>query len=550
MRRLLLVLILVLPLGAWAQVIEDFSVTLKVGADASLEVTEKIAVYFDLPRHGILREIPVSYRLPTGERYRLRLELLEVFQEGRTVPYRTYREGENLVVKIGDPEVTVWGLVAYIVRYRVLRAVGVYDEEAELYWNAIGTEWAMPIRQARVEIFLPEEIPQESVRFVGYQGPYGSTEPFSLNWAEGRLWGQTKNLLPGEGIAVALRVPKNFLALPGLGQRILWFLEDNAYAAIPLFVLLGMLLVWWRWGRDPQLGTVAPEFTPPPGIGPAEAGVLVDDRFDPRDFTAGILSLAAKGWLRIREVEKDFQLVPQEGGAQLTPFEEALREALLAQKKEGPKFSDLKYHLYEKVSGLRARLFVYLVDQGLYPGNPENVRSVWRALGVGGIVLGIALFFLWSHVYLTVSVSLAGLIVFLFAPYMPRKTPKGVAILRQVLGLEEYIRRAEVDRMEFAAKEKHFEELLPYAVAFNLSEVWVEKFAGLLREPPSWYEPRGPWVPLAFPARLLLFHRLSQTAALAAPRSASGRGGWSGGSGFGGRGFSGGGMGGGGGRAW
>lgn len=550
MRRISLALIFFLSLWAWAQTIEDFSVALKLGTDASLEVTEKISVYFNFPRHGIIWEIPVSYRLPTGERYRIRVELLEVFQDGEVAPHRTYQEDGHLVVKIGDPKITVQGFVPYTLRYRVLRALVGYEKEVELYWNAVGTEWTMPIRRAQVEILLPPEVPQESVRFVGYQGPYGSTTPFMLSWQEGRLFGETADLSPGQGVAVAVRVPKDFLTLPDLGQRLLWFLQDNIYAAIPLLVLLGMVVIWWRWGRDPELGTVAPEFTPPPGLGPAEAGALVDDRFDPRDFTAGLLSLATKGWLKIREVEKDFQLVPQEGGAKLTPFEEALRETLLTSKKEGPKFSDLKYHVYREIPGLGARLFTYLVDQGFYPGNPENVRSLWRVLGVGGVVLGVGLLFLWANVYLAVSVSLAGLTVFLFAPYMPRKTPRGMAILRQVLGLEEYIRRAEVDRLEFAAKEKHFEELLPYAVAFNLSDVWAEKFAGLLREPPNWYEPRGPWVPLAFPARLLLFQRLGQTAALAAPRMASGRGGWSGGSGFGGRGFSGGGLGGGGGRAW
>ncbi|MCX7844686.1 MAG: DUF2207 domain-containing protein, partial [Candidatus Bipolaricaulota bacterium] len=90
MRRLLPLALLVLSLWASAQTIEDFLVVLELRADASLEVTERIAVRFDLPRRGILREIPVSYRLPTGERYRLRLELLEVRQDGRPARYQTY----------------------------------------------------------------------------------------------------------------------------------------------------------------------------------------------------------------------------------------------------------------------------------------------------------------------------------------------------------------------------------------------------------------------------------------------------------------------------
>lgn len=551
MRKLLFVLALFWPLWVQAQEIRDFSVSLQINADASLIVTEKIAVFFDLPRHGIIREIPLSNRLPTGERYNLRLRILEIFQDNKAAPYQTSKEGGKLVIKIGDPDTTVRGLVTYTIRYQVLRALVRFGDEAELYWNAIGTEWTMLIRHASVEILFPSEVTQEEVQFVGYRGRYGSTVPLELFWEGAKLKGEAGNLYPGEGITVAVRVPASYISFPGVGTRILWFLEDNAYAAIPLFVLLGMTLVWWKWGRDPKVGTVAPEFTPPPGIGPAEAGVLVDDRFDPRDFTAGIISLATKGWLRIREEDHDFRLILRNGEKELTPYEEALRQALGSVKsEEGPKFADLKYKLYEKIPGLRAKLFIYLVDQGFYWTNPEEIRSRWRAISLGIAVLGLLFMFFFGNVYLGAATMVSAAIVWFFSPYMPRKTPKGVEALRRILGLGEYIKRAEVDRLEFAAKEKHFEELLPYAVALGLSDVWVEKFAPVLTKPPSWYEGRGPWVPTVFPARLLLLQELSRAAATAVPRTAAAGRGWTGGSGFGGRGFSGGGMGGGGGRAW
>lgn len=537
---------------ALGQEILDFRVTLALEADALLTVTEAITVHFALPRHGIVREIPVSYRLPTGERYDLRVKVEEVLAASHPVHYEVHREGPELIIKIGDPSVLARGTVPYLIRYRVARAFLPYGNEVELYWNAIGTEWAMPIRRAQLEVIVPKDIPQAAVQFLAFRGPYGATTPFPLSWEDGRLFGEVQGLPAGHGVTVAVRVPAEYIALPGVWRKVLWFLADNAYAAIPLFVLLGMTVIWWRWGRDPQVGTVAPEFTPPPGIGPAEAGVVVDDRFDPRDFVAGIISLAIKGWLKIRDLGEDFQLVPQKGDQELTPYEEALAEALLRAKKDGPKFADLRYRLYEKIPGLRARLFLGLVDKGFYRANPEAVRSFWRACGVGIMVVGAALFFVFGNFYLALTVAAAGLVVALFAPYMPSKTRKGVDALRRVLGLSEYIRRAEVDRIEFAAKEKHFEELLPYAVALGLSDLWVEKFAAVLREPPRWYEGRGPWTPTLFPARLVLLHQRAWAAATSLPRTAQ-RGsfrGWTGGSGFGGRGFSGGGMGGGGGRAW
>jgi len=38
---------------------------------------------------------------------------------------------------------------------------------------------------------------------------------------------------------------------------------------------------------------------------PAEVGTLVDERFDPRDITSAIVSLAVKGYLSIEEGKKE-----------------------------------------------------------------------------------------------------------------------------------------------------------------------------------------------------------------------------------------------------
>ncbi|MFC2095912.1 DUF2207 family protein, partial [Candidatus Bipolaricaulota bacterium] len=142
-----------------------------------------------------------------------------------------------------------------------------------------------------------------------------------------------------------------------------------------------------------------------------------------------------------------------------------------------------------------------------------------------------------------------------FSRIMPRKTTKGVRKLEEILGLSEYIRRAEVDRIEFHnAPEKGpelFEKLLPYAIALNLTSVWTRQFEGLLNQPPQWYV--GSSQTPIFNA-ILFSHTLSsmtrhmQQTFVSAPRS-SGKSAWSGRSSFGG-GFSGGGFGGGGGGGW
>ena len=556
MTRVLAAFVLIgVSLGAFPEEITSFLVDIEVREEGYLRVTEDITVLFDVARHGIIRDIPISYRLPTGERYTLRVTVEKVLADGVSVPYRRYREGDALALKIGDPERTVKGLVRYTIGYKVARAIRVYGEEAEVYWNAIGTEWTMPIRSAQVRITVPAGA--TDVRGVGYRGYYGSQGTFELRQDGRTLLGQGANLRPGEGITVAVRLPKSAVRLPGFAQNLLWFLQDNLYAGIPLVVFVGMFLLWWRRGRDPKVGTVAPEYKPPEKVGPAEAGVLLDDLVDPRDFAAAIVSLAVKGHLKIREIwddgrgrePEDFDLVAQSSNQPLTKYEEAVLGALLGGKQQRT-LRDLKYKLYDKIPGLAARLYMDLTEAGYYVANPERVRNAYGGGAVVLLFLAVAVGMFLSSLYLGLALGVSAVIVFGFSRFMPAKTGRGIEALRQVLGLQEYIRRAEVDRIEFAAKEKHFEELLPYAMALGLTELWTGKFEGLIREPPGWYEGRFPtFAPYWFGTRLLALQTRAYTAATAAPRSAQ-RGGWSGGSGFGGRGFSGGGMGGGGGRSW
>ena len=136
--------------------------------------------------------------------------------------------------------------------------------------------------------------------------------------------------------------------------------------------------------------------------------------------------------------------------------------------------------------------------------------------------------------------------------FMPRKTRQGRIAWEQIRGLEEYIRRAEIDDLKQQEKQGVFEKLLPYAIAFNLADRWGHAFEGLYTQPPDWYQSSTPnfstWYLVEFPEPFgqLDEHDSPLPAALrrrrraaAGPRAV-----------FGGGGSSGGGFGGGGGGSW
>ena len=118
-----------------------------------------------------------------------------------------------------------------------------------------------------------------------------------------------------------------------------------------------------------------------------------------------------------------------------------------------------------------------------------------------------------------------------------------------ILGLREFMTRAEKDRLERMGDAHLFSKLLPYAVALDVTDNWAKAFEGIYQQPPEWYvSPVGirTFNPYAFSHSFQSVTSNLSSAMFSAPR---GSGASSGGFGGGG-GSSGGGFGGGGGGSW
>src|SRR5207237_7999135 len=72
-----------------------------------------------------------------------------------------------------------------------------------------------------------------------------------------------------------------------------------------------------------------PEYEPPPGLIPAEAGALADEKAEPREVLATIVDLAVRGYLHVEQIttafgQTDFmfkRLKPIGGDPNLKDFE-------------------------------------------------------------------------------------------------------------------------------------------------------------------------------------------------------------------------------------
>jgi uncharacterized membrane protein len=377
-----------------------------------------------------------------------------------------------------------------------------------------------------------------------------------------------RSLSPGGGLTVALGWDKGVVRKPSSPEKFAWGLDlsENWVFLLPLATFGFMLGHWYRRGKDPDVGdTVAVLYTPPEEGGdpllPAEVGALSDERLDPKDITASIVNLAVRGYVTIEERKTagllfdrtDYSLKRiREADEKLPPFEKKLLANLFAGHSQEILASDLKYSFYKCLNDLQTTVFSRLKAMGYFRSLPRGVKSLYLGIGIGVGILGILIGVITgtftgnSPGKLVVAFVLAGLAVLLFAPFMPVKTRKGAQALAKVKGFEEFLIRAEKDRLERMKDQNLFEKYLPYAIALGVSDRWARAFEGIYQEVPRWYGSPGgfdTFHPVSFQRSLGNALSSMGNALYATPRS-------SGGGGSGGGGSSGGGFGGGGGGSW
>ncbi|HTK04179.1 MAG TPA: DUF2207 domain-containing protein [Candidatus Eisenbacteria bacterium] len=555
------------PDAPTSEEVSAFAASIDVNEDGSINVTERIDYFFPTPRHGIYRDIPTRYKLDDGRLVDVPVEVLDVTTPNdEPINYEVIRNKASLRIKIGSASSTVVGSQPYVITYSAVGALRYFSDHDELYWNVTGDAWTVPLRRVSADVRLPETVPQEEIRVRCFTGAAGSTATDCVAGVQGT----TASFAANEALTIVTAWPPGLVAkVEAKSPSLLETLLPWTPLAIPLAVIGVLVLLWWTRGRDPEgKGTLVVQYDPPDGLTPAEVGVILDEDAGLKDVSAIIVDLAVRGYLKIREIEKQglvFKDVDYEfeklkefnGDATLKPFEVHLLTSLFGPTGRIARVSDIKNnHLfYKDLPVIKQKLYDDMVAEGYFPSDPAKVRGAYAGVGLA-IVIILAFFFpgvgfMFSGTFLgntVLAVALSGVAILLFAPLMPRKTPKGVEAYEHACGFREYVDKAEKYRIEWQEKEGMFEKFLPYAMVFGVVEHWTHAFAGMNLPPPSWYEGRG-WSAngfntAAFYGSLNSMNSAMSTAMTSAPQKSSS------GSGFGGGGGGGGGFGGGGGGSW
>jgi len=563
---LLLALILLLPIQIQARdvsqitdwYIKDFRSEITVNEDSSLSITEYItADCGNLPdKHGIFRILPTFYQQYAEKKIKTPVKLIDITDfDGKPYQYSTTKKLDSITWKIGDPDVTVTGENYYKISYKVENTVRFDNQNFdELYWNLSGNFWQIPIDNFKTTITFPDGITKKNTATGIYSGDFGQKDAglASYGWEDGNILiiNSLATLEAGQGVTVSVTFPKDIIDpyVPSIWERY------NIYLVviIPLIIFFACLILWRRFGADPKLNKAEMvQYEPPLDLSPMELGTLYSNGyFQNKYISAAIVNLAVKKIIMIEEIpkkgvfgSKDFKLtrLDSKGTGLSSEAEKVLLARVFAGNTE-IMLSDLKNKFYDEIPAIKEKVSASLAEKNLF----AKEGFVWQAvLAVLAIMLaGLGIFLVTVMViYAGTGMMIAGLITLFFSFLMRRRTKEGAEAFWQVQGFKLFMTKAEKYRQQFHEKEGMFEKLLPYAMVFGITSIWINNMKKIYGEKyfntyhPYWY---AGYALASFNADSFtnsidsLSNTMTSTMASSPSSSGSGGGGFSGGGGGGG----------------
>jgi uncharacterized membrane protein YgcG len=319
MKRLLaalgfLCLFLALVSAARAEeVFSSYHSAIDVAKSGTLTVTETIKANVEGNRikRGIYRDLPLTFIDSGGRTAKVDFKLLSVERDGAEEPYRTESISGGIRIYTGDADVFLpRGEHTFRFTYETARQIRFFDDHDELYWNVTGTEWAFPIEEASAAVTLPSAV--KAAALDVFTGRYGATDKNARAVEEGNelAFTTTRRLEPGEGLTIAVKMPKGSIDPPSTSQEKLWWLYDNL---APVIAIAGLVIValyysrmWLKVGRDPARGVMVPRWDAPDGISPALVNYIDNKGFSGEGWTAlsaAALNLAVGGYVVLEDLK-------------------------------------------------------------------------------------------------------------------------------------------------------------------------------------------------------------------------------------------------------
>lgn len=538
---------------------------------------------------------------------------LEVSDITVSEDYESDYEWDVQTLRIGSADKEVLGNHTYTISY-LLKAPWDRVSQADVFfYSVLGTGWECDINRFSFDVRFDKPLPANALEKMNvYVGSLGShdthTDSLCISSTTTRIAGSMPDIQPNTAVSVFIPLPEGYFSYD------LW--QDTVALSLAVLAILLLLYVLYKEFTVHHGVMKIMTVVPPKDMSSAEVGTVFDCSVDDCDIISLIPWFANKGYLSVNNEGKHPVLKKLKDIPDSAPqYQKLFFNALFAKgdtfdcgKKTDKEFGEAWLKTKEKLQTTfknKLNQIDYKVVLTWLAAILAAAFSVSVAKCVEGYVLGMVLFFMmciigfimciigsgkrrgWfakilvalfvcaaiigvgalttytldAELYLSpepfgVLIPLLG-IVSLFMCKLDEMTPYRREKMGEILGLEEFIRMSEEPQLRQlqAQEERYFYDVLPFAVALGMSEIWARKFANITILPAEGYD--GTMSPLTTAAIAHNFLTPSVRAGISAHQQALAQAASSGSShgssssfSVGGGGFAGGGFGGGGGGSW
>lgn len=286
-----------------AYTVENLDITIHVQEDGRLLVREDYDLNFNYYRSSFVRTITPTCHVPIqteeGVVYQDYYFPITDIQCDRLLSIT--QNQDSLSVTMGDRDQTLTGRQSFTVSYTVQTTDLHLPEGTQmLYWTFV-TSMDTTVEHLHYEIHMPKAFdPQEVFTSTGKYGDVKNTlsTQVSGNVISGDL---SQPLQDNELATIKVNLPNTYFTFP---QPLDVSLCASVLSGV---LLLAVLLVFWRFGRDREV-FVDVRSEPPKDLGSAEIGYVMNRYASDRDLMSLFIDWGSRGFIRIRDCGEHFEL--------------------------------------------------------------------------------------------------------------------------------------------------------------------------------------------------------------------------------------------------
>ena len=330
--------------------IRNYEVTVQINKNGTLTVNEVIDYQFGEEfKHGIYRDIPLRSKRFGFDVHKSFIKMNWIKRDGKDEEYTKNHFYEGIRYRIGS-ETELVNLYktesVYELNYDIYNAVFEKDGIYQVYYNAIGQFWNVPIEQASVIIRFPDgqKIKKNEIeKLEVYTGSYGEKgENYDILENDEEIHISTKELEAKNGLTFMLNLKTDKISPTLVDKLKIVYLSNPAIIILPfllLFLTIYSIVTWKFFGKDPQGKSVIPEFNLPKDISPMFAAYINGERDTVEILNAGIFTLLTKGFIVANRVNGEIKYNKESKTAytqetELAEEERILLDALSSEKND------------------------------------------------------------------------------------------------------------------------------------------------------------------------------------------------------------------------